>query len=205
MAEHKGLPMLAFATQAKFRTWLRRDHRQDEGVWVMFAKKNSGATTTSYEKAREEAIAWGWIDGLINAYDQTYYLLRFTPRRARSKWSLINREIAEALIDAGAMHPSGLAQVEAAQKDGRWERAYPPASKMTVHPALDQALAGSESARSAFEALDGANRFSVLFGVWDAATDTTRARRVKKYIEMLERGETPHPPTQKASSKNAKA
>lgn len=186
--------MEAFATQAKFRVWLRKHHKREEGLWVMFAKKNSGVTTTTYVEAREEAIAWGWIDGLKNGYDETYYLLRFTPRRARSKWSLINREIAEGLIERGGMHAPGLAQVEAAREDGRWERAYPSASKMKVPPALKEALAASPMARAAFEALDGANRYSILFGVWDAATDSTRARRVKKYVDMLERGDTPHPP-----------
>lgn len=198
MEEHKGLPMLAFASQAKFRVWLRRHHKREDGLWVMFAKKNSGVTTTTYAEAREEAIAWGWIDGLKNGYDETYYLLRFTPRRARSKWSLINREIAEGLIEGGGMQPSGLAQVEAARQDGRWARAYPSASRMTVHPALSEALDASPAARTAFEALDATNRYSVLFGVWDAATDATRARRVAKTIDMLARGETPHPPAQKS-------
>lgn len=203
MAEHKGLPMETFATQAKFRAWLRKHHRA-EGLWVMFAKKHAGVKTTTYVEAREEAIAWGWIDGLKNGYDETYYLLRFTPRRARSKWSLINREIAEDLINRGAMRPPGLAQVEAARADGRWDRAYPSASRMPVHPALRDALATSPAARTNFDALDAANRYAVLFGVWDAATDSTRDRRVQKYMDMLARGEAPHTRPQVATRRPSK-
>ena len=201
MEEHKGLVVLPFASQAKFRTWLRKNHARQDGFWLKFAKKNTGIKTVSYEEAREEAIAWGWIDGLINGYDETYYLLRFTPRRPRSKWSQINRSIAEALIARGAMQPAGMAEVEAARADGRWERAYPSASKMKVHPDLAKALKADADARAAFDALDGANRYAVLYRVWDAATEVTRTRRIKDLVAMLTRGETIHPVTKKRSPK----
>lgn len=120
MEEHKGLVVLPFASQAKFRTWLRKNHARQDGLWLKFAKKASGIASVTYAQAREEAIAWGWIDGLKNGYDESYYLLRFTPRRPKSNWSAINQRIAEQLIESGRMQPSGLAEVEAAQADGRW-------------------------------------------------------------------------------------
>lgn len=203
--EHKGLVVLPFASQTKFRTWLRKNHARQDGFWLKFAKKASGIASVTYAEAREEAIAWGWIDGLKNGYDESYYLLRFTPRRPRSKWSQINRSIAEALIERGAMQPTGMAEVEAARADGRWDRAYPSASKMEVHPDLAKALKANADARAAFDALDGANRYAVLYRVWDAATDASRTRRINDLVGMLARGETIHPAAKRKTSKKKTA
>lgn len=135
----------------------------------------------------------GWIDGLKNARDETWYLLRFTPRTRRSKWSKINREIVEQLMAAGAMHPAGLAQVDAARADGRWDDAYDPPSRIEPHPDFVKALEGSPRARRFFATVSGANRYAVLYRVHDAKRESTRARRIAELVAMLERGEVLYP------------
>lgn len=193
MDQHEGLPVLPFATQAAWARWLQRSHAKAEGVWIAFAKKGTGVASVSYEEARDVALAHGWIDGLKNARDETWYLIRFTPRRARSKWSKINREIAEQLIAAGTMKPAGLAQVEAAKADGRWAAAYDSPSKMELHPELASALERSPKAKAFFATISAANRYSFLHQVHDAKREETRKRRIEKFVAMLERGEVPHP------------
>lgn len=193
MDQHKGLPVLPFASKAAWARWLRSNHAKSEGLWIALAKKGTGVATVTYEEAREVAIVHGWIDGLVNARDEIWYLLRFTPRRARSKWSKINREIAEQLLAAGAMKPAGLAQVEAAKADGRWDAAYDPPSKIQPHPDFTAALARSPKAKAFFATISAANRFSFLHQVHDAKREETRQRRIKKFITMLEQGQVPYP------------
>ncbi len=193
MDEHKGLPMLAFASKAAWARWLRSNHAKSQGLWVAFAKKGSGVASVTYEEAREVALVHGWIDGLKNARDETWYLLRFTPRTRRSKWSKINREIVEQLMAAGAMHPAGLAQVDAARADGRWDDAYDPPSRIEPHPDFVKALEGSPRARRFFATVSGANRYAVLYRVHDAKRESTRARKIAELVAMLERGEVLYP------------
>lgn len=193
MPQYEGLPVLAFATKAAMARWMRTNHAKLDGIWIELAKKGSGVASPSYEEAREVAILYGWIDGLKHANDERTYRLRFTPRRARSRWSKINREIAEALIDAGQMQPAGLAQVEAAKADGRWAAAYDPPSKMVPHPAFMEALAKSPKAKAFFATISAASRFAISFRVHDAKREETRARRIAQFVAMLERGEVPHP------------
>ncbi len=192
-AEHKGLPLHAFETKAAWIAWLREHHTDEDGVWIKFAKKGSGIASITYAQAREGAIMYGWIDGLKNGFDETWYLLRFTPRRARSKWSLINREIAEDLIARKKMRKAGRAEVDAAKADGRWEAAYASPSKIQPHPELLAALGASPKAAAFFETISKANRYAILYQVHDAKRDATRARRIAKFIAMLEREEVPHP------------
>ena len=122
-----------------------------------------------------------------------YYTIRFTPRRARSKWSQINRDVVEKLIAAGEMAPAGLAQVEAAKRDGRWDAAYAGPAKMEVHPDLARALEANRAAREFFATVSSANRFAILYRVQDAKRPETRARRIAQFVDMLARGEVPHP------------
>ena len=123
MAKYKDLPMLAFKTPAAWLAWLADNHAEQSGVWIKFAKKASGLASVTYEEGREGAIIYGWIDGLKNRYDDRYYLIRFMPRRPRSKWSVINREIAEQLIKSKKMKAAGQGEVDAAKADGRWAAA----------------------------------------------------------------------------------
>src|SRR5947209_20319273 len=120
MAAGKELPIVELRDQGAWRRWLEENHGSIEGVWLKFAKKGSPTPTVSYPEAVEEALCFGWIDGQVRRHDEHFYLQRFTPRRPRSKWSQINRQKAERLLAAGKMHAAGMAQVEAAQADGRW-------------------------------------------------------------------------------------
>jgi uncharacterized protein YdeI (YjbR/CyaY-like superfamily) len=139
------------------------------------------------------ALTWGWIDGQKRALDGSAWLQRFTPRTAKSAWSKINRTRAEALLSAGKMQPPGLAEVERARSDGRWDRAYDGARSATVPDDLKAALARVPKARAFFEALDGANRYAILYRLQTAKTDRTRAERIAKFVTMCAKGETLHP------------
>lgn len=185
--------MHAFASQAQWLAWLREHHGRTDGLWLKLAKKGTGIPTVSYEQAREGAITYGWIDGLINKYDEQWYLLRFTPRRPRSKWSKINREIAERLIASKRMRKAGRAEVEAARADGRWDAAYDPPSTMKPHRELVAALEASPTAKAAFAGASRTNRHAIMVQVQDAKRDATRAKRIARIVDMLERGEVPYP------------
>lgn len=185
-----GLPIVHFADQAALATWLERQPRDHKGIWLKLAKKGSPTGSVAQREAVEAGLCFGWIDGLMNPYDESFYLIRFTPRRPRSKWSQINVERAEALIEAGKMRPGGLAEVEAARADGRWADAYPPHSRAEPPPELQAALDSSPKAAAFFATLKGANRYGLIYRVLDAKKPETRAKRIAGYVAMLERGET---------------
>ena len=193
MPEKQGLPVLVFADPKEWEDWLAEHHDTDRGVWVTFAKKGADAATVTYPEAVEIALCHGWIDGQAAGLDDSFWLQRFTPRGPRSKWSQINCARAERLIEAGRMRPSGHAAIEAARKDGRWDAAYAPPSTATVAPDLQAALDADEDAAAFFATLSGTNRYAILWRVEDAKRPETRARRIKKYVEMLARKETIHP------------
>jgi uncharacterized protein YdeI (YjbR/CyaY-like superfamily) len=180
---------LTFPTQAKFRAWLEKNHSKEPGLWIRYAKKGSGVKTMVYAEAVEVALCYGWIDGKVRTVDENYYVQRFTPRRKQSKWSRINRDKAEALIAAGRMKPAGLAEVERAKEDGRWDAAYEPAAKMTVPDDLIAALQKKPKALEFFENLNKMNRYAILFQIHDAKKPETRARRIAKFVEMMQKGE----------------
>jgi uncharacterized protein YdeI (YjbR/CyaY-like superfamily) len=186
------LPILQFDSQADWSSWLERHHKNSRGAWLKLAKKASGVTTVTHAEALEEALCYGWIDGQSASLDESFYLIRFTPRRPRSKWSQLNREKVEQLMTAGRMKRAGLAQVEAAKDDGRWEAAYPPASAAAVPPDLQRALDENPEAKAFFETLSGANRYAIIYRVHDAKRAETRARRVSDYVAMLAKHQTLH-------------
>ncbi len=187
------LPIKVFASQETWKRWLDRNHARAPGIWLKFAKKASRKRTVTYPEAVEVALCYGWIDGQTRGLDEDYHLQRFTPRRARSKWSKINREKATRLIELGRMRPAGLAEIERAKADGRWDAAYDSSSKIQPTPELLSALEANPRAKAAFEQLDRTNRYSILYGVHDAKRPETKARRIEKFVAMLSRGETPHP------------
>ncbi|HEY0013718.1 MAG TPA: YdeI/OmpD-associated family protein [Allosphingosinicella sp.] len=190
--ERKGLPILAFADAAAFEAWLEAQPAGSPGLWLKLARKGAGAASVSKSEALDAALCHGWIDGQLDRYDDAAFLIRFTPRRARSKWSQVNRERALALIEAGRMRPAGLAQVEAAKADGRWDAAYAPASRAEVPPDLAAALGANPEAAAFFAGLTGANRYAILYRIADAKRPETRARRIAAFVQMLARGETVH-------------
>ena len=183
--------ILAFPTQAKFRAWLDKNHSKAPAVWVKFAKKASGIRSVNYQEALEVALCYGWIDGLVRRLDDDFYIQRFTPRRAKSKWSKINRDKVEALIVAGKMKPAGLAEVERAKADGRWNAAYDSPSRVTVPDDLVAAFKENPKAKRFFETLNSTNRYAVLYRIHDAKKPETRARRIAQFIEKLNEGRKP--------------
>jgi uncharacterized protein YdeI (YjbR/CyaY-like superfamily) len=184
------LPIITFESVPDWEAWLEEHHASAAGVWLKAAKKNSGVVTVTPKEALPLALCYGWIDGQRVRGDERYYLQRYTPRRSRSKWSKVNRATAEELIAAGRMKPAGLREVERARQDGRWEAAYDPPSKATVPPDLQAALDENPKAAEFFATLKGSNRYAILYRVQDAKKPETRARRIEKFVAMLERGET---------------
>jgi uncharacterized protein YdeI (YjbR/CyaY-like superfamily) len=186
------LPVEEFASAKTWERWLTRHHTTSPGVWLKIAKKGSGTTTVEIVDAIEVGLCYGWIDGLRHAHDDTYFRQRFTPRTPRSRWSQINRDRAEALIMAGRMRPAGQAQVDAAVADGRWEMAYAGSRTMEVPDDLRRSLRRNAQARRAFDTLDRANRYAILWRIHDAKRPETRARRIEQFVTMLEEGRTLH-------------
>jgi uncharacterized protein YdeI (YjbR/CyaY-like superfamily) len=178
-------PTIAFASRDDWAEWLTEHHDADEGVWLKLAKKGSGIASVTQAEAVEVALCFGWIDGQAKPVDDDYWLQRFTPRRARSRWSKINRDRATALIERGEMHPAGLREVERAKADGRWDAAYASPSTATVPDDLQAALDADDEASAFFATLDSANRYAILYRVQDAKRPETRARRIEKYVAML--------------------
>jgi uncharacterized protein YdeI (YjbR/CyaY-like superfamily) len=190
MAPTEELPIVEARDQAAWRRWLSAHQAREAGVWLKLAKKGSPTPSVTYGEAVEEALCFGWIDGQIRRFDEHFYLQRFTPRRPRSKWSRINREKASMLIEAGRMHPSGLAQVEAAKADGRWEAAYPGQSQASVPDDLQAALERNPAAQRFFETLTGSTRYAFLYRLHDVRDPQRRAKRIADYIERLSAGRT---------------
>ena len=186
------LPVLAFPDQAAFEAWLEAEHASAPGCYVKLAKKGAGVPSLTRDEMVESLLCFGWIDGRANSVDEHWYLTRVTPRRPRSVWSAKNVGIVADLVAAGRMRPAGLAQVEAAQADGRWERAYAGPATITVPDDLAAALAAEPAAQEAFAGLDGTNRYAVLWRVHTAASPATRARRIAALVQMLAEGRTPH-------------
>ena len=187
------LEVIAFDSAGEFERWLGEHCESSPGIWLKLRKKSPGVVALDYKQALDLALCHGWIDGQKAALDDSWWLQRFTPRKPRGRWSKINRERATVLIDEGRMRPQGLAQVERAQADGRWEAAYAGARTATVPDDLAQALAAEPAAAEFFATLDSANRYAVLYRVQDAKRPETRARRIATFVAMLAEGKKLHP------------
>ncbi|GAA1149548.1 YdeI/OmpD-associated family protein [Nesterenkonia lutea] len=189
MTEHE---LLRVADVAAWRAWLDEHEDSSDGVWLVMAKKGvTEPTSLSYAQALQEALCSGWIDGQRNARDFTTFLQRFTPRRKTSMWSKRNVGYVEALIAEGRMRPRGHAEINKAQADGRWDRAYAGQAGAVVPEDLAAALEVSSTAKATFESLTSQGRSHVLHQLMIAANPATRARRIERFLEKLERGETP--------------
>lgn len=188
------LPILAFEDRAAWERWLEAEHESSAGVWLKLARKGAASTTLTYAEALEEAIRFGWIDGQKAPHDESFWLQRFVPRGPRSKWSQINRQKATELIKRGRMTPAGLAKVEAAQRDGRWEAAYASPRNATVPEDFQRALDENPAAADFFATLSSTQRYSFLYRIGDAKRPETRARRIREYVAMLADGRTLHRP-----------
>jgi uncharacterized protein YdeI (YjbR/CyaY-like superfamily) len=186
------LPTLLFTTPPEFEAWLEENHAQSPGLWLKIAKKGTDPPSVTYAEGLELALCFGWIDSQKRGFDERHFLQRFTPRRPRGRWSRINREKAEALLAAGAVRPAGLAEIEAAKADGRWEAAYEGARTAKVPADLQRELDASPAAAGFFAGLDGANRYAILYRLDEAKKPETREKRLRKFVAMLERGEKIH-------------
>lgn len=190
----------AFRSAPAFEAWLAANHDRETELWLKIHKKASGRPTVTYAQALDAALCWGWIDGIRKAFDEDSFLQRFTPRKAKSVWSQINREHVARLTAAARMTPHGQRHVEAAKADGRWDAAYAPirtATAATVPPDLLAAIQANARARQAFKGLSRQNLFALAFRTNNMKTAAGRARKIEALVSMLARGETIVPQSRK--------
>jgi uncharacterized protein YdeI (YjbR/CyaY-like superfamily) len=187
-----GDPILPFATPEAFDRWLAKNHAKATVIWVKHAKKGSGEPSITWTEAVDVVLCYGWIDGQSRSLDDRYFLQRYTLRRRTSVWSKLNRERVARLIAEERMRPAGLAEVERAKADGRWDAAYDSPKTAVVPADLATALARNARAKAAFAALDATNRYAILHRLMTAKQAATRARRITTFVTMLAAGETLH-------------
>jgi uncharacterized protein YdeI (YjbR/CyaY-like superfamily) len=192
MPPKQDLPLIELPDATAWDRWLT-DNPDSTGVWLKISKQNAPAPSVTYADAVQTAICHGWIDGQKGALDERYWRQRFTPRTTRSRWSKINRDTAERLIEQGRMRPAGLAQVQAAQDDGRWEEAYESQTAATPPEDFQAELDRNPEAKAFFESLRGANRYAFLYRIKDAKRPETRAKRIATFVAMLNAKQTLYP------------
>jgi uncharacterized protein YdeI (YjbR/CyaY-like superfamily) len=178
---------------AAWEAWLAAHAGESSGVWLAIPKQGSGRTSPTYAEALDAALCFGWIDGQKAPLDASFYLQRFTPRGPRSIWTQRNREHVDRLLASGGMRPAGLAEVERAKADGRWDAAYAGQATAAVPDDLRAALDAVPEAAALFAELDSTNRYAILFRVGAVKRPETRARKIDEYVAMLARGETIYP------------
>lgn len=193
MPAKSELPIIQFESAAQFEAWLSEQPRTTQGLWLKLAKKNSGMASISHAESIDSALCHGWIDSQSDKFDDDFWLLRYTPRKSQSKWSQRNCTKANELIEQGRMTPAGLAEIERAKADGRWDAAYAPASTAEVPDDLQLALDQNSVAKEFFERINKTNRYAILHRIFTAKQAKTRASRIKKFVDMLARGETIYP------------
>jgi uncharacterized protein YdeI (YjbR/CyaY-like superfamily) len=186
------LPILLFENEAAWQAWLQEHHGSSAGLWLQLAKKRSSLRSLSYAEALDVALCYGWIDSQKKSHDASSWLQKFSPRGPRSIWSKINVDKVQVLVEAGRMQPAGLQAVEQAKMDGRWEAAYDSQSAATIPADFQDALDRNPEAKEFFSTLNGANRYAILFRIQTAKRLATRATRIARFIEMLQRRETIH-------------
>lgn len=181
-------PVLPVPSAADWEAWLDEHHGTTDGVWLKIARLATGIPSITHPEALDVALCFGWIDGQRKGFDEQWFLQKFTPRRARSRWSQINRAKVEALAAEGRMRPAGVREVERAKADGRWEAAYASPRNAEVPEDLQEALAANEAARKIFATLNSANRYAILHRIGEAKRAETRARRITQFVDMLAEG-----------------
>ena len=186
------LEIVLFADPGELEEWLEENATDSAGLWLKIAKKGAPVPSVTYDEAVELALCFGWIDSQKSGFDETHFLQRFPPRRPRGRWAKINREKAEALHKAGSLRPAGAAEVEAAKADGRWEAAYEGSRTAKVPDDLQAELDANPKAATFFADLDSANRYAIIWRLGEAKKPETRARRLAKFLAMLENGEKLH-------------
>jgi uncharacterized protein YdeI (YjbR/CyaY-like superfamily) len=187
------LPELVLGDAAGWRDWLEEFHNEYQGVWLVLHKKGGTTTTLTYAQALDEALCFGWVDGQKGKRDEHSYRQRFRPRRPASPWSARNVGLATRLIKSQRMRPAGLAAVDAAKADGRWDSAYQGQSTSKVPPDLAAALAANSAAKAMFEECSSANRYAIIYRLNAVTRAETRSRKLTQFIDRLARGEVLHP------------
>ncbi len=188
-----NLPLLLFDSLQEWEGWLDAHHAQPQGVWLKIAKKSAEIPSVSYADALDAALCYGWIDGQKKPYDSAFWLQKFTPRRPKSGWSKINTDKAMRLIEAGAMKPAGLREVDAAKQDGRWDAAYESQSNLTIPDDFGGELDRHPQAKAFFDTLNKVNRYAMCYRIATAKKPETRQARIDKFIAMLAKGEKIYP------------
>lgn len=187
------LPELLVADAQEWHSWLVEHHADSPGVWLVLTKKGGTVTSLTYDEALDEALCFGWIDGQIRRRDLESTFQRTTPRGPRSRWSARNVGHVARLLEEGRMMPAGLAAVEAAKADGRWEAAYAGSATMVMQPELLAAIAAVPAAQATYDRLTAQNRYALYHRLSALRTEAGRARRIEEFVAMLARGEAPHP------------
>jgi uncharacterized protein YdeI (YjbR/CyaY-like superfamily) len=187
------LPTLTVASKKKWSDWLAKQHDKSTGAWLKIAKKDSGIPSVTYEDALDVALRYGWIDGQKKAFNDKYWLQKFTPRGPKSIWSKINTEKVERLIASGEMKPAGLKAIELAKQDGRWDAAYASQKNISVPEDFQAALDDNKKAKAFFTTLNSVNRYAILFRIHNVKKPETRVKRIQQFVEMLERNEKIYP------------
>jgi len=180
-------PVQAFPTCTDFETFLEREHATALGLYVKLAKKNSGTPSITAAEAVEVALCYGWIDGRANACDETWWTVRYTPRRANSMWSQKNVRTVARLIETGRMRAAGLAAIDAAKADGQWDRAYAGSATIVVPDDLKNALSVVPAAEAQWESMNKSDRYTALLKV-ETGTKAGRPRRIESIVQVLATG-----------------
>jgi uncharacterized protein YdeI (YjbR/CyaY-like superfamily) len=187
------IPLMFFGDQQSFENWLENNHDTTQRIRLQIAKKNSGVVTVSYDEALESALCYGWVDSQKEKFDEKTWVQRFTPRGAKSIWSKVNKEKAELLITNGRMKPSGFKAIEAAKKNGQWDKAYESQSIATLPEDFAIELERNVKAKAFYDTLDRQNKYAFLFRIHNAKKQETRAKRIQQFVMMLEKGEKIYP------------
>jgi uncharacterized protein YdeI (YjbR/CyaY-like superfamily) len=193
MTSVKDLPVKLFKSREDWEAWLAKHFNSPAGLWVRLAKKSASLKTVSYQEALEVALCYGWIDGRVQKFDEESWVQKFTPRRAKSIWSKINRTRALVLIKDGRMRPAGLAAIQSARENGRWDTAYDSHRTATPPDDFRKALNKNPKARAFFKTLNSQNRYAVLFRIQTAGKVETRKKRIDKFVQMLAKHEKLYP------------
>ncbi len=184
--------IVSFKTAKEMEKWLAKNHAASKGIWLRLFKKNAGEKSITYDEALDEMLCYGWIDGQIQKYDEQSWIRKFTPRTAKSIWSKRNISHTERLINLGKMKASGLAEIEKAKADGRWEKAYDSPSDMKAPDDFLKALSKNKKAKAFFESLNKANKYAIGWRLQTAKKPETREKRMKIILEMMAKGERFH-------------
>ncbi len=187
------LPVRLFKTGGTWEKWLADHGETSPGLWLRLAKKAADLKSITFAEALDAALCYGWIDGQRRSWDEESFVQRFTPRRKKSIWSKINRAKVTELIESGRMRPAGLAAIEAAKADGRWDAAYDSHRTAQVPDDLQAELDSNPEAKTFFATISSQNRYAILFRIQTAKKPETRMKRIKQYVDMLARKEALHP------------